>query len=329
MRRRQFITTLGGAAAAAWPLAARAQPAGVPVIGGLYGVSEAQWRAATAGFKHGLGEAGFVEGRNVAIEYRWAEGRFDRLPALAAELVGRKVAVIFAGGSDVAVRAAKAATQTTPIVLTTGSDPVVSGLVASINRPGGNLTGATLFTNELGPKLLELLREMIPAVGKIALLVNPNNPVNSAANARTIEGAARRIGLEMIVVNGGTEREIDNAFASAARERAAALLVAGDAFLNSRREQIAALGLRHRLPTVTANREATAAGSLLSYGTNQADVHRQAGIYVGRILKGEKAGDLPVLQPTKFELVVNLKTAKALGLAITESFLLRADEVIE
>ncbi len=328
LKRRELLTLLGGAAAG-WPLAAPAQQPAMPVIGGLYGVSEAQWRGATAGFRRGLGEAGFVEGRNVAIEYRWAEGRFDGLPTLAAELVSRKVAVIFAGGSDVAVRAAMAATQNTPIVFTTGTDPVASGLVASLNRPGGNVTGITLFTNELGPKRLELLREIMPAITKVALLVNPSNPVNSANNARIMEAAARRLGLELIVVSASSESEIESAFTSAARQRAAALQVLGDAFLNSRREQIAALGLRHRLPTVTVNRDAAVAGGLLSYGTNQADVHRQAGIYVGRILKGEKVGDLPVQQPTKFDLVVNLKTAKALGLAVPESFLLRADEVIE
>ena len=324
MKRRRFITLLGGAAAG-WPLVARAQQRGMPVIGGLYGVSEAQ---STAGFRRGLEEAGFVEGRNVAIEYRWAEARFERLPALAADLVSRKVAVIFAGGSDVAVRAAMAATQITPIVFTTGTDPVTSGLVASLNRPGGNVTGMTLFTNELGPKRLELLREIIPAITNVALLVNASNPPNSANNARILEAAARQLGLELIVVSASSESEIDSAFTSAARQRAAALQVLGDAFLNSRREQIAALGLRHRLPTVTGNRDAAVAGGLLSYGANQADVHRQAGIYVGGIHKGEKAGDMPVQQPTKFDLVVNLKTAKALGLTVPDKLLALADEVI-
>ena len=250
LRRREFITLLGGAAAA-WPLAARAQQPAMPVIGGLYGVSEAQWRAPPPDSGAASSEAGFVEGRNVTIEYRWAEGRFDRLPVLAAELVGRKVAVIFAGGSDVAVRAAMAATQTTPIVFTTGSDPVASGLVASLNRPGGNVTGITLFTNELGPKRLELLREIIPAITKVALLVNPSNPVNSANNARIVEAAARRLGLELIVVSASSESEIESAFTSAARQRAAALQVLGDAFLNSRREQmprsVCAIGCRQSL----------------------------------------------------------------------------------
>jgi ABC-type uncharacterized transport system substrate-binding protein len=327
MRRREFITLLGGAAAA-WPLAARAQQPALPVIGLLSSRSPGESAYAVAAFHQGLKDTGFIEGRNVAIEYRWADGHFDRMPAMAADLVGRKVAVILVGGHTPGVRAVMAATQTIPIVFTTATDPVAAGLVASLNQPGGNATGLTALSSELGPKRLELLHEMIPTAAKIALLVNPNNLVTSQEDVK-IAVAGRRLGLEIIVVNGGNESEIERAFATAVQQRAAALLEGSDAFFISRREQIAALGLRHAVPTITQERAGVASGVLMSYGPNVSDMYRQAGVYVGRILKGEKPADLPVIQPTKFELVVNLKTAKAIGLTIPETFLLRADEVIE
>jgi putative ABC transport system substrate-binding protein len=328
MKRREFLTLLGGAATA-WPLAARAQQrSAMPVVGFLYGVAAAEWTGPLAGFHRGLGEAGFVEGRNVAIEYRWADGRYDRMPAMAADLIERKVAVIVVGASLPGVRAVMAATQTIPIVFTTNSDPVAAGIVASLNRPGGNATGVTGLSSELRPKRLELLHEVIPKATKFAVLVNPTNP-DTARDA--IEGArlaARGLGLQILVVNASTESEIDRAFASAVGEGAEGLMT-GDAYFESRRDQIAALGLRYRLPTIIGARESVLAGMLMSYGSSIADFYRQAGVYVGRILKGEKPTDLPVVQPTKFELIVNLKTAKAIGLTIPETFLVRADEVIE
>jgi putative ABC transport system substrate-binding protein len=328
MRRREFVTLLGSAAVA-WPLAARAQQPAMPVIGVLYGVSAAEWAEQMAGFRRGLGETGFVEGRNVAIEYRWAEGQYDRLPAMAADLVGRKVAVILAGGGDLATRAAMAATKTIPIVFTTAADPVGAGFVASLNRPGGNTTGASLLSRELEPKRLELLHEVVSTARRIALLVNPANSLVSQDVIQRVQAAARRLALEILVVEGRTESEIETAFATAVQQQAAALHVSSDAFFVNQRHQIAALALRHALPTVTGPRTAVAAGQLMSYGTNYPDLYRQAGVYVGRILKGEKPGELPVMQPTKFELFINLKTAKAIGLKIPESFLLRADQVIE
>jgi putative ABC transport system substrate-binding protein len=299
----------------------------MPVIGSLYGVSAAEWTDNMAGFRRGLGETGFVDGHNVTIEYRWADGQLDRLPALAADLVGRKVAVILAGGYTPGVRAVMAAHPAVPIVFTTASDPVASGLVASLNRPGGNATGVTFISSALVPKHLEMLNELIPTATRIALLVNPTNPVMLQDAIEGAQAAARRLGLEIIVVNASTEGEIETAFATAVQQRATAVF-SNDAYFTSRREQIAALGLRYLLPTAGA-RDAVAAGTLMSYGASVPDSYRQAGTYVGRILKGEKPGDLPVLQPTKFELVINLKTAKALGLSIPESFLVRADEVIE
>jgi putative ABC transport system substrate-binding protein len=275
-----------------------------------------------------LSEAGFVEGRNIAIEFRWAEGQFDRLPAMAADLVSRKVTIIVAGGSVVGVRAAIGATQSIPIVFTTAVDPVATGLVASLNRPGGNVTGITFLGNQLVPKLLELLHEVLPAASTIALLVNPNNPTLTQG---IIEGggvAAARLGLKIIVVRAGGEREIDEAFASAVLQRTDALIFF-EAYFASRQAQIAALGLRHKLPVATVSQLPVETGILMSYGASIPDAYRQAGIYVGRILKGEKPGDLPVMQPTKFKLAVNLKTANALGLTIPAVVLLRADEVIE
>ena len=327
IERREFITLLGGAAV--WPLVARAQqqPA-MPVIGVLYGVSAAEWAHPMAGFHRGLAEMGFVEGRNVAIEYRWAEGRYDRMPAMADDLIARKVAVILVGASLPGVRAVMARTQTIPIVFTTNTDPVAAGVVASLNRPGGNVTGVTGLGSELGPKRLELLHEVIPTATKFAVLVNPTNLVTMQDTIQGAQVAARRLGLEIIVVKASTENEIETAFATAVQQRAGGL-VANDAYFESRRDQIAALGLRHALPTSIGSRESVAAGSLMSYGASIPDFYRQAGVYVGRILKGEKPADLPVQQPLKYELVINLKTAKSLGLTVPLALQVAADEVIE
>jgi putative tryptophan/tyrosine transport system substrate-binding protein len=327
MGRRTFITLIGGASV--WPITVRAQQPSMPVIGALYAVSAGEWAQRMTAMRQGLNESGFVDGRNVANEYRWANGHLDRLSAMAADLVGRKVAVILAGGSSVATRAAMAATQSIPIVFTSGVDPVTAGFVASLNKPGGNVTGVSLVAGELGSKRLELLHELIPTAKKIALLVNPHNPVMSKFDIDGGQTAARRLGLEIIVVDGGTENEIERAFAIAVQQRVAALQVGSDAIFQNQREQIAALALRHAMPTISSTPEEIGAGSLMSYGANPINEYRQAGIYVGRILKGEKPADLPVVQPTKFDLTINLKTAKALGLTIPESFLLRADRVIE
>jgi len=326
--RREFITLLGGAAVA-WPLAARAQQAAMPMVGVLHGVSATQWTDRMAGFHRGLGEAGLAEGRNVAIEYRWAEGQFDRLPAMAADLVGRRVAVISAGAPDVAVRAAMAATKTIPIVFVTASDPVGAGFVPSLGRPEGNVTGITLIGTWPLAERLELLHEILPDATRIAVLVNPNNPGLTRDNIQQSEAALRRLGLEMVVIKAGTESEIESAVVAAVQQHANALSMGNDAYLSSRSRQIAFFALRHGLATMSDTRETVAAGLLMSYGPNLVDSFRQAGLYVGRIIKGEKSADLPVLQPTKFELVINLTTAKAIGLKIPESFLLRADEVME
>jgi putative ABC transport system substrate-binding protein len=298
----------------------------MPVIGMLYGVAVPAENM--AGFRRGLAEAGFSEGRNVAVEYRSAEGRYERLPAMAADLISRKVTAILAGGGLDAVRAVMSATRTLPIVFTTTTDPVAAGLVGSLNRPGGNVTGVTGISKELTPKQLELLREAIPTAIRIAVLVNPANPVGRQEAIQGAQIAARRLGLEITVVEAGTDSAIEAAFATATQRRAAALHF-DDAYFSSRRDQVVALALRHALPTITGSRESVTAGALMSYGASVPDYYRQAGLYVGRILKGEKPADLPVMQPTKFELVVNLKTAKAIGLTIAETFLVRADEVIE
>ena len=327
MKRRDFIPLLGGAAAS-WPLAARGQQLAMPMIGSLAGVSAAQWAERMATFRRGLSETGYVEGRNVVIEYRWAEGQFDRLPALAADLVSRKATVIFAS-LDVGVQAAMAATKTIPIVFTTASDPVAAGFVSSLARPVGNVTGITFVSVELIAKRLELLHELLPGAIRIAVLVNPNNPGITQNVIEHSQAAARRLGLEIVVLTAATESEIESSVVSAVQQQAAALSIGTDAYLTSRSRQIAFFALRHALPTLGTTRENVAAGMLMSYGTNQVDSYRQAGVYVGRILKGEKPADLPVLQPTKFELLINGTTAKAIGLKIPESFLLRADEVIE
>jgi putative ABC transport system substrate-binding protein len=326
MRRREFITLLGVVSASS--LAARAQPSATPMIGVLHGVSAAQWTDRMLGFHRGLGEAGFVEGRNVTVEYRWAEGQFDRLPAMAADLVDREVAVICAGAGDVAIRAAMAATKTIPIVFTTASDPVRAEFVLSLGRPGGNVTGATFMGVELVAKRLELLHEILPGITRIALLVNPNNPGLMQDNIELSKIAVQRLGLEMVIVKAGSESEIEGAVGAAAQQ-AKALSIGNDAYLSSRSRQIAFLALRHGLPTMSESRDGVAAGLLVSYGPNQAETFRRAGLYVGRILKGEKPADLPVIQPTNFELFINLTTTKALGLQIPGQLVSRADELIE
>jgi putative ABC transport system substrate-binding protein len=327
MRRREFITLLGGAAAAA-PIAARAQQPAPPVVGLLSNASAAESATRVAGLLRGLNEAGFVDGRNITIEYRWTEGRFDRLADMAADLVGRKVAVILTQAD--AIRAGLTTlTQTIPIVFTTASDPVAIGLVASLNRPGGNVTGVTNFGAELLPKRLELLHEVVPTTSTVGLLVNPRSQSDSQVSTQRAEAAGRRLGLKMIVVGASTEDEVDRAFATATQQGAGALLLGDDGFLNSLIEPMATLALRHSMPTIAGGRAAAAAGLLISYGPDPDDSWRQAGIYVARILKGEKPADLPVVQPTKFQLVINLKTAKALGLSIPPTMLTLADEVIE
>ena len=327
MKRRKFIALLGGSAVA-WPLDARAQQPTIPVIGFLSSRSPKESASAVAAFRQVLTEAGYVEGQNLDIAFRWAEGQYDRLPALAADLAGRQVAVIFATGGNPPAFAAKAATATIPIVFLIGSDPVKFGLVASLNRPGSNVTGVTLFTSLLVAKRMELLREVVPTATTFAILVNPNNS-NAEPDTRDAQTAARSLGLQLVVLSAGTENDIDAAFATLVQQRANALLVNTDSFFLARRNQFVALAARHAVPTIHDLREFTAAGGLVSYGTNLADAYRQAGIYVGKILKGEKPADLPVVQPTKFDLVINLKTAKALGVTIPPGVLAIVDEVIE
>jgi putative ABC transport system substrate-binding protein len=325
IRRREFITLLGGAAA--WPLAARAQQPGLPVIGFLSARSPAGDTDVLAAFRQGLKEAGYVEGQNVAVEYRWADDQNDRLPAMAADLVRRQVSVIVANGP--AAQAAKAATTTIPIVFYIGADPVALGLVASLNRPGGNLTGVTNVNVELNSKRLELLHQVVPTATIIAALINPNNASPAEIQSRDLEGAAHTLGLQLQVLRASTERDFDTVFATLAQVRAGGLAIGGDGFFVSRSEQLAALALRHGVPAIFQFRPFVAAGGLMSYGGNGEDQFRPVGVYAGRILKGEKPADLPVQQNSKVELIINLKTAKALGLTVPLALLTRADEVIE
>jgi putative tryptophan/tyrosine transport system substrate-binding protein len=323
--RREFITLLGGAAAA-WPLVARAQQARIPVIAYLHSASPEPYASMIAAFQNGLAEAGYVDGQNVTIDYRWAEGQFNRLPSLAAELVARRPAILVAAGGDVSVAAAKAATTTIPIVFAIGGDPVGYGLVSNLGRPDGNLTGVTFFTITLGPKRLELLRELVPKAGKIAMLVNPKSLNPDAAE---MQKAARAVGKFVHVLHAASEWDIDTAFRSLEQERDEALLVVSNPLFTSRRDQIVTLANYQRVPAIYPLREYVASGGLVSYGASIKDAYRESGIYAGRILKGAKPSELPVLQPTKFELVINLKTAKALGLNVPDKLLALADEVIE
>ena len=327
MRRRDFITLLG--TSVAWPLAARAQQPAMPVIGFLNSASPETYGPQLAGFHRGLHEVGYTEGQNVAIEFRWAKSQYDRLPELAKDLVRRKVAVIAATGGSVSAIAAKSVTATIPIVFTSGGDPVRIGLVASLSRPGGNVTGVSLFTSTLAAKRLELLHELVPAARVVAMLVNPTNP-NWEADTKAVEAAAPAIGVQIVILKASNGAEIGKAFDGFSKDKIDAVLVAADPlFDNSGRDQLIVLAARHAVPAIYDWRDVVVAGGLVSYGSNLAEGYRLAGIYTGRILKGEKPVDLPVQQPAKFEFVINLKTAKALGLTISNQMQLLADEVIE
>jgi putative ABC transport system substrate-binding protein len=327
-RRRQFITLLGGTAVG-WPLAARAQQSAMPVIGFLHPASPDRFADRLRGFRQGLKDAGYVEGENVAIEYRWADNQFDRLPALAAELVRRQVSVIAALGGPVPALAAKAATAIIPVVFLVAEDPVRLGLVASLARPSGNLTGINFFNAELGAKRLELLRTLVPGAARVAILVNPANAQTTETTLRDLEPAGRAMGLQLQVLNASSSRDIDKAFEALARDRPDAVFVSLDTSFADRRVQLVHLASRHAIPATYALRDFVEAGGLISYGTNFVDAYRQAGAYTGRILKGAKPADLPVVQSSKFELVINHQTARILGLTVPQSLLARADEVIE
>ena len=326
MRRREFITLIGGTAAA-WPLAARAQPQAPPVIGYLSSSTPNANARNLAAFRRGLGETGYVEHRSVGIEYRWAEGQYDRLPTLAADLVNQQVAVIFATGGSSPALAAKAATSTIPIVFQGGGDPVQLGLVASFNRPGGNVTGISNITGPLlEMKGLELLHELVPKATKVGYLVNPTNP---SIQPTDVQATARAVGVELQVLTANADSDLDSIFPTLARDGIRALLIIGDPFFSSRVDRLAALAVRHAVPASYVFRRFVAAGGLMSYGPSLLETYRQGGIYVGRILQGEKPADLPVMQPTKFELVVNLKTARTLGIEVPPMLIARVDEVIE
>jgi putative tryptophan/tyrosine transport system substrate-binding protein len=329
MQRREFITLLGGAAAA-WPLAARSQQASMPVVGFLNARSPADAGHLAAAFRRGLAENGYVDSQTVTIEYRWALGQDDRLPVMAAELVGRPVAVLAATGGENSALAAKAATSTIPIVFAVGSDPVGLGLVASYNRPGGNVTGINILTNTLEAKRLGLLHELVPKAATVGVLLNPNwAPSASANQLRDMQDAARVVGLQIDVFRASNDQEIDAAFEAVTQKSIAALAVTGNPFYDTRREKLVALAARYAVPAVYQFREFAVAGALMSYGIDLPDAYRQVGVYVGRILNGAKPADLPVLQPTKFEFVINLKTAKALGIKFSDNLMSLADEVIE
>jgi putative ABC transport system substrate-binding protein len=327
LERREFITLLGGAAAT-WPLAARAQQPTMPVIGLLSSVPFETRRDQVLGFHRGLKESGYVEGQNVVIEYRSADNQIDRLPALAADLVSRRVDVIVTIGGDISIGAAKAATTTIPVVFVSGFDPVASGFVASLNRPGGNVTGVSFLVVFTVAKRLELLSELAPSAATVGMLVNPNNP-NAEATTRDARPAAEKLGKKLVVINAGTEHDLDTSFATFVHEKVEAVLVETDPFFLARREQIVALAGRHSLPAIYAFREFATVGGLMSYGTSLSNAYQQAAVYAGKILKGEKPADLPVIQATKFELVVNLKTARTLGLKVPLTLQVAADEVIE
>ena len=327
MQRRRFISLLGGAAVA-WPFAARAQQSTMPVVGFVNLASAKGYAPQVSAFLKGLSETGYVDGRNVAIEYRWAEGRIDRLPAMVADLVHRQVAVIAASTTPAAL-AAKAATTTIPIVFETGGDPVQLGLVPSLNRPGGNVTGVTQTNWEITPKRLQLLHELVPTASVIAILVNPANPTVSETTTKAMQAAAPSLGLELHILNASTERDFDGVFAKLTQLRAGGLVIGQDPFFTIQREQLAALTVRHAVPAIFYGREFVAAGGLLSYGADVADAYRLTGNYTGRVLKGEKPADLAVQQVTKVEMYINLKTAKALGVNVPNTLIGRADEVIE
>ena len=327
MRRREFVRLLGGAAAT-WPIMARAQQATKPAIGFVSGRSLATDSHLVAAFRQGLDDAGYVDGRDVTIEYRWAEGQFDRLPTFAAGLVARQVSAIFAGGMDLKIKAVRDVIPTTPVVFATGGDPVKLGLVASMNRPGGNATAVTVLTAELWSKRLELLRNLLPSVTIFALLLDPNSPTHDAVT-KEVQSAAQALGIQSYVAKARDEREIDDAFAALVRERIGAVLVTGDTLFNARRPQVIALAQRFGVPAIYDRREYPTNGGLMSYGASIADQYRQSGRYVGRILKGVQPVDLPVLQPTRFELVINISTARKLGLHIPPTLLALADEVVE
>ena len=326
MKRREFITLLGGAAA--WPLAAQAQQRGLPVIGFLGAPSAAPYARYVAAVHQGLKEVGYVEHQNVAMEYRWADSQYDRLPALAADLVSRRVAVIVPIGGSPAVLAAKAATWTIPIVFNLGADPIELGLVTNLSRPGGNITGIAMMALEIETKQLQLLHELAPTSTSIAILLNPSSG-QAQPQEREAQEAARVLGLQVLVLKASTEREIEQAFAALVRERAGALLVGADTFFVSQATLFVVLTARHSIPTIYPFRPYVDAGGLMSYGASLLDSYRQTGVYAGRVLKGEKPADLPIVQPTNFELVINLKTARAVGIAIPPTLLARADEVIE